>query len=136
MVLQTITILGSARIISISRSNMLIIVCLLSFFTAVSTLNHQYCPVKPGVLPNPHHFLHSPHHHLLFCWSHKTGSTSVSHVFSLINNISFILETGQYYRLPEALAPRSQRELSLAINNSFVFTIVRHPLLRLVSAYR
>ena len=34
------------------------------------------------------------------------------------------------------MSPRSNRELQTVLKSSFLFTIVRHPLLRLVSAYR
>ena len=48
--------------------------------------------------PDPHHFLFSPGHNLTFCWSHKTGSTSIGHVFATINNASFIIDNNLYYR--------------------------------------
>ena len=47
---------------------------------------------------HPSHFLHSPSHNLTFCWSHKTGSTSLAHVFAAINNASFIIDNNLYYR--------------------------------------
>ena len=89
---------------------------------------------------------------MTFCWSHKSGSTSVSQVFALITNSTFIIENDLYYRLsqsvvaerfqnhlsrlPEVLAPRLPRDLRAALDSSLVFTVVRHPLTRLVSAYR
>ena len=40
------------------------------------------------------------------------------------------------FRLPEVMSPKSNQELKTVLKSSFLFTIVRHPLLRLVSAYR
>ena len=39
-------------------------------------------------------------------------------------------------RLPEVLSPKHPGELRAALGSSLVFTVVRHPLTRLVSAYR
>ena len=46
------------------------------------------------------------------------------------------LLTDSTFRLPEVMAPKSTSELESVLNSSFLFTLVRHPLLRLVSAYR
>ena len=108
----------------------------------------------PAEKINPRHFLFSPREKLTFCWSHKSGSTSVSQVFALITNSTFIIENDLYYRLsqsswslkvssiiclyrlPEVLSPRLPGDLRAALGSSLVFTVVRHPLTRLVSAYR
>ena len=46
------------------------------------------------------------------------------------------LNTHPMSRLPEVLSPKLPGELRAALESSLVFTVVRHPLTRLVSAYR
>lgn len=76
-----------------------------------------------------------PSWHLLYCWIHKVASTSWSEVFFYLRGkevpASRLHEATQYFSL------RSHgMTLESALSSSLVFTIVRHPLERLVSAYR
>jgi len=76
-----------------------------------------------------------PSWHLLYCWIHKVASTSWSEVFFYLRGkevpASRLHEATQYFSL------RSHGvSLQSALSTSLVFTIVRHPLERLVSAYR
>ena len=76
-----------------------------------------------------------PAWHLLYCWIHKVASTSWSEVFFYLKGKeippSRLHEATQYFSL------RSHGvSLESALSSSLVFTIVRHPFERLVSAYR
>jgi len=71
--------------------------------------------------------------HLLYCWIHKVASSSWSKVFFNLKGKevppSRLHEAAQQFSI-------SSFKLPTAITNSLVFTIVRHPFERLVSAYR
>lgn len=71
--------------------------------------------------------------HLLYCWIHKVASSSWSTVFFNLKGKdvppSRLHEAAQQFSVPSSKLPG-------AISNSLVFTIVRHPFERLVSAYR
>jgi len=73
--------------------------------------------------------------HLLYCWIHKVASSSWSKVFFYLKGkevpASRLHEAAQKFSLFSA-----NTKLETAISNSLVFTIVRHPFERLVSAYR
>jgi len=73
--------------------------------------------------------------HLLYCWIHKVASSSWSKVFFHLKGLdvpsSRLHEAAQRFTLSAA---NTNLETSMA--NSLVFTIVRHPFERLVSAYR
>lgn len=73
--------------------------------------------------------------HLLYCWIHKVASSSWSKVFFSLKGLdvpaSRLHEAAQYFSLSS-----SKTNLETSITNSLVFTIVRHPFERLVSAYR
>ena len=76
-----------------------------------------------------------PSWHLLYCWIHKVASSSWSEVFFYLKGKEVpstrLHEATQYFSL------RSHGvELGPALRSSLVFTIVRHPFERLVSAYR
>ena len=79
--------------------------------------------------------MYQPSWNLLYCWIHKVASSSWSEVFFYLKGKevppSRLHEATQYFSL------RSHGvELKTALRNSIVFTIVRHPFERLVSAYR
>jgi len=71
--------------------------------------------------------------HLLYCWIHKVASSSWSKVFFNLKGkqvpTSRLHEAAQQFSIPSIKLPS-------AISNSLLFTIVRHPFERLVSAYR
>ena len=71
--------------------------------------------------------------HLLYCWIHKVASSSWSKVFFNLKGkevpTTRLHEAAQQFSIPSSKLPA-------AISNSLVFTIVRHPFERLVSAYR
>jgi len=73
--------------------------------------------------------------HLLYCWIHKVASSSWSKVFFHIKGMdvpaSRLHEAAQKFSLSSA-----NTKLETSIAKSLVFTIVRHPFERLVSAYR
>jgi len=73
--------------------------------------------------------------HLLYCWIHKVASSSWSKVFFSLKGVdvpaSRLHEAAQKFSLSSA-----NTDLETSIANSLVFTIVRHPFERLVSAYR
>ena len=64
----------------------------------IGSHHSEYCLLLMKEKINPHHFLFSPREKLTFCWSHKSGSTSVSQVFALITNSTFIIDNNLYYR--------------------------------------
>eukprot|EP00092_Neocalanus_flemingeri_P001473 GFUD01001571.1.p1 GENE.GFUD01001571.1~~GFUD01001571.1.p1 ORF type:complete len:397 (+),score=102.82 GFUD01001571.1:352-1542(+) len=72
---------------------------------------------------------------LLYCWIHKVASSSWSKVFFYLKGkdvpASRLHEAAQHFSLSS-----SNTKLDTSISNSLVFTIVRHPFERLVSAYR
>lgn len=72
---------------------------------------------------------------LLYCWIHKVASSSWSKVFFSLKGqevpASRLHEAAQKFSLSS-----SNTDLRTSIRNSLVFTIVRHPFERLVSAYR
>jgi len=71
--------------------------------------------------------------HMLYCWIHKVASSTWSQLFFNLHGkkvpVSRLHEAAQYFH------PDSAR-VSEAVSNSLVFTFVRHPFERLVSAYR
>lgn len=73
--------------------------------------------------------------HMLYCWIHKVASSSWSKVFFYLKGkevpASRLHEAAQKFSLSA-----SRTKLETAVSNSLVFTIVRHPFERLVSAYR
>jgi len=73
--------------------------------------------------------------HLLYCWIHKVASSSWSKVFYYLKGkdvpASRLHEAAQHFSLSSA-----HTNLETSLSNSLVFTIVRHPFERLVSAYR
>jgi len=71
--------------------------------------------------------------HLLYCWIHKVASTSWSKVF--YNLIGKDVPPIKLHEATEHFAP-SRDSLSSILSTSLVFTVVRHPFERLVSAYR
>ena len=73
----------------------------------------NYCHPQTS-LPEPRHFLHSPLHGLAFCWSHKTGSTSVAHLLATLNNASFIIDNNLYYRCKRAMALNFAKKIQLS----------------------
>ena len=79
--------------------------------------------------------MYQPRWNLLYCWIHKAASSSWSEVFFYLKGRevppSRLHEATQYFSL------RSHGvDLPSALRSSLVFTIVRHPFDRLVSAYR
>ena len=79
--------------------------------------------------------MYQPSWNLLYCWIHKVASSSWSEVFFYLKGKevppSRLHEATQFFSL------RSQGvELKTALRNSLVYTFVRHPFERLVSAYR
>lgn len=90
--------------------------------------------------PNPWEFFVSHKHHLVWCNVFKAASTSWMYNFNLLAGYSprYLQMTKE---VPLTLArqryPRpSVAELRAALNKSVSFLIVRHPLQRLLSAYR
>ena len=71
--------------------------------------------------------------HLLYCWIHKVASTSWSRVFLQLAGQQVPLSRS--HEATQRFSPTSS-VLPIAISTSLVFTIVRHPFERLVSAYR
>ncbi|XP_047118629.1 carbohydrate sulfotransferase 11-like [Schistocerca piceifrons] len=90
--------------------------------------------------PNPWEFFVNHKHHLVWCNVFKAASTSWMYNFNLLAGYSpKYLQTTK--EVPLSLArqryPRpSLAELRAALNKSVSFLIVRHPLQRLLSAYR
>ena len=77
--------------------------------------------------------LHLPSHSLLYCWVRKAASTSWNKVF-----FDLAKKKVSEINLHEAAAvfrPKKER-LDDLFKESFSFTIVRHPFIRLVSAFR
>nr|CAD7405121.1 unnamed protein product [Timema poppensis] len=81
------------------------------------------------------HFLMDRAHKLLYCWIHKVASTSWTAVFSSLANHTHVR---QYYREIAVLAPKHITEITNTSSSVhyFKFLLVRHPFVRLVSAYR
>jgi len=71
--------------------------------------------------------------HMLYCWIHKVASSTWSQLFFNLHGkqvpATRLHEAAQYFH------PISS-QVSSAVSNSLVFTFVRHPFERLVSAYR
>lgn len=89
---------------------------------------------------NPWEFLVSRSHHLVWCNVFKAASTSWMYNFNILAGYSpkFLQHTKT---VPLLLARRryprpSLTDLEVALNDSVSFIIVRHPLERLLSAYR
>ena len=72
--------------------------------------------------------------HLLYCWIHKVASTSWSKVFLQLAGLEVPLS--RTHEATVKFSPKKPGQLASAISTSLVFTIVRHPFERLVSAYR
>ena len=72
--------------------------------------------------------------HLLYCWIHKVASTSWSKVFLQLAGLEVPLS--RTHEATQKFSPKKPGQLATAISTSLVFTIVRHPFERLVSAYR
>merc|ERR1712037_54508 len=72
--------------------------------------------------------------HLLYCWIHKVASTSWSKVFLQLAGLEVPLS--RTHEATQKFSPKKPGQLASAISTSLVFTIVRHPFERLVSAYR
>ncbi|XP_026462418.1 carbohydrate sulfotransferase 11-like [Ctenocephalides felis] len=90
--------------------------------------------------PNPWEFLVNREHHIVWCNVFKAASTSWMYNFNLLAGYS-----KQYLRrsntVPLTLARRryprpSLQQLQQALDDSISFLVVRHPLERLLSAYR
>lgn len=71
--------------------------------------------------------------HLLYCWIHKVASTSWSKVFFQLAGKEVPLS--RTHEATQRFAPTAD-QLPTALSTSLVFTVVRHPFERLVSAYR
>lgn len=71
--------------------------------------------------------------HLLYCWIHKVASSSWSQVFFNLAGLS--VSPSRLHEATVKFSPTASL-LPSALSNSLVFTVVRHPFERLVSAYR
>merc|ERR1719483_1614620 len=71
--------------------------------------------------------------HLLYCWVQKVASSSWSRVFYQLAGIQ--VPASRLHEATQQFSP-SHTDLPIALANSLVFTVVRHPFERLVSAYR
>ncbi|XP_025830160.1 carbohydrate sulfotransferase 9-like isoform X2 [Agrilus planipennis] len=90
--------------------------------------------------PNPWEFLINRKHHLVWCNVFKAASSSWMYNFNVLAGYNQKI-LNDVKQVPVSLArkhyPRpSVKELEEAIENSLSFIIVRHPLERLLSAYR
>ncbi|KAF6217200.1 hypothetical protein GE061_001554 [Apolygus lucorum] len=90
--------------------------------------------------PNPWEFLINKKHHLVWCNIFKAASTSWMYNFNILAGYkkNFLRRTNIVpLQLARRRYPRpSLSELKTALNSSYSFIIVRHPLERLLSAYR
>ncbi|CAB4068237.1 unnamed protein product [Lepeophtheirus salmonis] len=66
------------------------------------------------------HLMVDHKHGLTYCWNHKAASTSC----------------GFYKILNSYMAPRTELELTESLRETTKFMVIRHPLSRIVSAYR
>ncbi|XP_014249508.1 carbohydrate sulfotransferase 11 isoform X2 [Cimex lectularius] len=90
--------------------------------------------------PNPWEFLINKKYHIVWCNIFKAASTSWMYNFNVLAGYraNFLKRTNIVpLQLARRRYPRpTLAELKAALNNSFSFIIVRHPLERLLSAYR
>nr|XP_040572016.1 carbohydrate sulfotransferase 14-like [Lepeophtheirus salmonis]XP_040572017.1 carbohydrate sulfotransferase 14-like [Lepeophtheirus salmonis] len=82
------------------------------------------------------HLMVDHKHGLTYCWNHKAASTSWSEFFSRLTNNIYILRSKEYYKLNSYMAPRTELELTESLRETTKFMVIRHPLSRIVSAYR
>ena len=105
-------------------------------FTAASERGRDYRSMEDQFpWPVEKSLMYQSRWNLLYCWIHKAASSSWSEVFFTLKGrevpASRLHEATQYFSL------RSHGvDLASAVRSSLVFTIVRHPFDRLVSAYR
>lgn len=83
--------------------------------------------------PTQNSFMWQKNWHLLYCWIHKVASSSWSQIF--FNLVGKQVPSSRLHEAAQYFHPNAA-ELSSAMSNSLVFTFVRHPFERLVSAYR
>lgn len=75
-----------------------------------------------------------PSKSLLYCWIHKAASTSWNRIFFHISHIT--VPESELHTAAQRFRPQTDNIGDLFRNSSLSFLFVRHPLERLVSAFR
>ncbi|XP_023319457.1 carbohydrate sulfotransferase 14, partial [Eurytemora carolleeae] len=71
---------------------------------------------------------------VLYCWNHKVASSSWFSVFSKYSREKFTSD--KLYKLTGVMSPKSLEEFQIAVQEYKNIILIRHPIQRLISAYR